>query len=494
MITDGDYHFDVGVRLRSSPYGRRGNRVGYNVVLGNERPYRGVHSSIAIDRGSVMPNGNSNGFFEVKTGAGVNELIVNQIAQRAGGIPSTYDDVVFIETPNPAESSLAQLRMARYGAAYLDGQYENGAQGATHKFELIYHPTTTIGNRVDALKGPYTAVLGIDIQDMGDDKEAYRFNYLPTNNRDRDDFTGIIRLGDAFSARTDSLRREMIPQAIDVEQWMRVFAFQSLIGVADTYNMGLEHNLVLYTRPSDQRVLAFPWDLDHAFFYTPTADLLGRGGTNLASFIALPENRRLFYGHLEDLLDTAFNTESMESWVEHLNEVTGSDYSQRILNYIDRRADHVRSELQTQVRRTFQITTNQGRALETDQPSILLEGNGWVDVRNIRNESSGAFLDLIWTSVNEWQAEIPLTLGDNELRLQAVDFQGQDLGSIFSPGEDTITVNHTGTVEAASAENLRISELHYHPSNEEAEFIELQNMGSGPIDLRGVQFTHSMAT
>ena len=84
-----------------------------------------------------------------KVGAGVNELIINQIAQRAGGIPTTYEDVIFVETPRPQESSLAQLRTARYGADYLDGQYENGAQGATHKFELIYYPTTV---RADGFK------------------------------------------------------------------------------------------------------------------------------------------------------------------------------------------------------------------------------------------------------------------------------------------------------------------------------------------------------
>ncbi|MEM7385495.1 MAG: lamin tail domain-containing protein, partial [Verrucomicrobiota bacterium] len=282
IANEEDYHVDVGVRLRSSPYGRRSNRVGYNVALGKEHPYRGVHDSVAIDRGSVMPNGTSSGHFQVKVGAGVNELIINQIAQRAGGIPTTYEDVIFAQTPRVGESSLAQLRTARYGSSYLEGQYENGEEGATHKFELIYFPTNTVNGNPEAVKGPYSAVQGIDIQDMGPDKEAYRFNFIPTNNRDRDDFSGIIRMGEAFSARTDAERREKVPRAIDVDQWMRVFAFQSLIGVADTYNMGLAHNLVLYTRPSDGRVLAFPWDLDHGFYYTPTANPLGMGGTHLA--------------------------------------------------------------------------------------------------------------------------------------------------------------------------------------------------------------------
>ncbi len=493
LIANGeDYHFDVGVRLRSSPYGRRSDRVGYNVVLGKEKPYRGVHDSVAIDRGSVMPNGNSNGHFQVKVGAGVNELIINQIAQRAGGIPTTYEDVIFVETPRAQESSLAQLRTARYGADYLDGQYENGAQGATHKFELIYYPRTV---RADGFKSPYSAVQGIDVQNMGEDKEAYRFNFIPTNNRDRDDFTGVIRLGEAFSSSTDTERREKIPEAIDVDQWMRAFAFQSLIGVADTYNMGLAHNLVLYTRPSDGRVLAFPWDLDHGFFYTPTANPLGVGGTNLGSFINLPENRRLFYGHLDDIIKTAFNTTDMAPWIAHLNDLTENNYDQRFLNYIERRGSHVQSDIRRKVRGNFQITSNGGNNFETEMPTITLEGTGGFEVRKVFNETSGRALNLTWTDLNVWQAEIPLALGENVIILQAVDFQGNDLGTIFSPGGDTIKVSHTGTVEAASAHNLIISEIHYHPEGEaeEGEFIELQNVGPHPIDLAGIRFTRGLS-
>lgn len=487
-------HFDVGIRLRSSPFGRRGNRTGYNVVLGKEQPYRGVHDSISIDRGNVMPNGNANGFLAVQAGAGVNELVVNQIAQRARGIPTTYEDVIFIETPIIGESSLAQARMARYGNRFLESQFPDGGQGSTHKFELIYYPSGTVDGKAGSVKGPYINVLGIDIQDMRDDKEAYRYNFIPTNNRDTDDFTGIIRMGEAFSSRTDSLRRERVPEAIDVDQWMRVFAFQSLIGVADTYNMGLAHNLVLYTRPSDGRVLAFPWDLDHAFYYSTSAALLGRGNTNLGRIIDLPEYKRLFYGHLDDIIKTAYDADALAPWIVHLNEVTENNYTQRFLDYIQARAKHVGAELQTAVSAPFRIITNKGNDFDTDQPTALLEGTGWINVRHIRNVATGALLDLTWTAIDTWQAEIPLTHGENEIVLQAVDFQGNDIGSIFSPGTDRITIMATGELESASSENLILSEIHYHPNDEATgtEFIELRNIGPHPIDLAGIHFTEGV--
>ena len=39
------------------------------------------------------------------------------------------------------------------------------------------------------------------------------------------------------------------------------------------------------------------------------------------------------------------------------------------------------------------------------------------------------------------------------------------------------------------AENLRITELMYHPAVSQTEFIELTNVGTEPIDLNGTRFT-----
>ena len=53
----------------------------------------------------------------------------------------------------------------------------------------------------------------------------------------------------------------------------------------------------------------------------------------------------------------------------------------------------------------------------------------------------------------------------------------------------TTAVFYVGTVPA-SAENLAISEIHYHPASGDGgeEFVELWNFSNGPVDLRGVWF------
>ena len=41
-----------------------------------------------------------------------------------------------------------------------------------------------------------------------------------------------------------------VKQTTDVNEWMRLFALQSLGGIGDSYGFGLEHNLKMYQRPS----------------------------------------------------------------------------------------------------------------------------------------------------------------------------------------------------------------------------------------------------
>ena len=111
-------------------------------------------------------------------------------------------------------------------------------------------------------------VKGVDIQDMGNGKEGYRQNLLIKNNRARDDYAQIMELGKTLSVTGSSVGGELDlrSQAVmDVDQWLRNFAYESLVGINDTYNQGLAHNFQLFVRPEDQRVVALPWDQDFAF-------------------------------------------------------------------------------------------------------------------------------------------------------------------------------------------------------------------------------------
>src|SRR5258705_9626340 len=110
---------------------------------------------------------------------------------------------------------------------------------------------------------------------------------------------------------------------MDVDEWMRAFAMKTLTGDVDTYSLGLPHNLIIYFRPEDGKALAFLWDMDFSWTREVNASLIG--GDNIGKIISLPNNRRLFYTHLNDLITTTFNTTYLAPWTAHYASLVGQN-------------------------------------------------------------------------------------------------------------------------------------------------------------------------
>jgi hypothetical protein len=411
VVDEKDVFYDCGVRLKGSERGRPVNeRVGFNIKFPPDRLFRGVHATVQIDRSGGWRFGRQ---------FGQDEIVIKHIAAKAGGIPAMYDDIIRVIAPRSAHTSAALLIMAGYGDVFLDSQYEDGGEGTAYEFELIYHPTTTAGGSPEGLKRPQPdEVLGTDIRDLGSDKEHYRWNFLIENNRARDDYGPLMAIAKAFSLPSNQLEAGT-GAAMDVDQWMRAFTIYSLCGVGDAYTQGNNHNLILYARPSDGRVLAFPWDMDFAFTQAANAPLWGDQG--LSRIIQLPANRRLFYAHLLDVMDRAFNAEYMGRWVAHYGSLCGQDFSS-ITSYITQRRNFVTQSIPAKA--PFAITTNGGQDFAVEGPATLLEGTAWFDVKDIRRSGAPEPLVVSWPAPTRWRADFDLEDGPNRIELLATDLQG----------------------------------------------------------------------
>jgi len=472
VVWDGrEVFYDCGVHLHGSMFSRNNpDTAAYNVRFPADRPFRGVHRTVQIKRRVIQ------------------EIIAKHV-QNQSGLPGMYDDIVHLFSHRPGNAGPARLSLAHYNDIYLDSQYENGAVGTLFNMEGIRVALATDDGSPEGVKLPFPIewMANYDIADLGEDPEQYRWSTMIRNNRARDDYAPYIALAKAFSLTGVALERA-VPDVMDVDEWMRVFALLSLFGIGDTYTQGNPHNLNFYVRPTDRRVLALPYDWDFFFALDVSAPLWG--DQNLSKIISRPVHTRCFYGHLLDLMETTFQADLLAPWVAHYGAVADEDY-RSVLDRVRARSQSVRGRLPAVV--PFAITTNSGADFTVTNLSVQLEGRAWIDVREIRLAGQSTPPDVSWRDAVRWQVTVPLATGTNPLALEALNRRGDIVG------QDAITVTTTAADDLQRA-SLRITEIMYHPppptpieiqagfrDADQFEFLELANLGPGEVPLEGVR-------
>lgn len=467
MIYDErETYYNAGVRLKSSERGRDvAARVGFNLGFNKDQLFRGVHKTVSIDRSEGQS-------------PGCQEILYDHMMYASGSVPAKYNDLCKVVAPDPANTSSAILQLARYSDLYLDSQFPNGSDGTGYEYELIYYPTTTDANGYK-LPEPDN-VIGTDIRDLGDDKESYRWNFLIENNEDKDDYSRMIALGKQFD-KSGAAFDSGLGNVINVEQWLRAIACSCISGAGDSFFANANHNGIFYAG-TDGRVLYFPHDMDFSFSAT-------RGiyeNSELQKLVADPARKRSYLGHLYDICTRVFNQGYMQPWTTHYGSLLpGEDFAGH-LSYINQRSTYILNQINTEVAPlTFAITTNSGANFTTPNSPVTLQGQGWVDVKNIRLAGSAQPLEVTWFSTINWQIQVPLAGGANTISLEALDISGNVVGT------DSIVVTYTGALQVPTAATLVVSEIYYNPpgSNETTEYVELLNTSSTvTLDMSGVNF------
>ncbi|MCF7676341.1 MAG: lamin tail domain-containing protein, partial [Akkermansiaceae bacterium] len=427
--------------------------------------FRGVHRTIAIDRSEGQITG-------------CQEILYDQMMSASGGIPAEFNDLCQVIAPNPANTSHAILQLSRYGNVFLDSQFENGGDGNGYEYELIYYPTTTDAN---GYKLPQPdSVVGVNLTNLGDDKENYRWNFLQENNANHDDYSRIMALAKHFD-KSGMAFDTGLDEVIDIDQWLRALAYSCASGAGDSFFANANHNGIFYARP-DGRVLYFPHDMD--FSYDATRNIFE--STELQQLTADPARRRAYLGHLYDICTTVFNQSYMGPWTRHFGRLLPGEDFPGHLSYINARSNHILSSINSAVAPvTFAITTNGGSDFAVSTSPVTLVGQGWVNVRQIRLAGATVPLASTWTSANTWEVAIPLAAGPNAITLEALDSAGAVVGT------DSIMVTNTGGIEQPTPGTLVVSEIYYNPpgSVETTEYVELLNTSTKTLDLSNVSFT-----
>ena len=485
-IYDGsEIFYDAAVRLRGSGAGRArdGDAYrGFNIGLPADQKFRGVHDSLSIDRSARTPVARQQ-----------HEIYVKHMFNHAG-IPCMYDELIYLVGPSPNYTGTSQMLMAGYGGLFAESQFDNGDKGTVFNLDITYDPVSSIGG-VEGSKPPVPFThVGTDMRDLGDSEEDYRTAFEIRTGRGRDDYSGLIRFCKTMSLPSAQLEAE-IGTSMDVDEWCRYTAMVLLCGIGDTFvTGGLPHNIRLFVPEDGRGVAALPWDMDFVFSSGTSASMLPGGG-NLPRVLAIPKYRRLYWGHVQDLVNTTFNATYMGPWLAHYGSVVNQGFSGQA-GYISSRGSFALSQLPAQV--PFNITSNGGGDFSIDATSATLEGQGWINIREFRLAGSSEALASEWLDGDTWRVTVPLRAGVNAIVLETYDFQGGLL--------DTRALTITSTVTTPTpAEFLRITEIHYNPAppvtaaellvstnGDDFEFIEFHNIGTEPLQLGGVHFTEGI--
>jgi hypothetical protein len=507
IYDEQEIYYGATVRLKSSEHGRfNAQRVGFNLQFSNDDLFLGAHGAISVDR--------SGG-----TSAGQKEILIKTVTNAAGGINAPEDDLIRVIVPVSTGTGAAYngttmtgpaiLSKTRFDDSYLDGQWENGGDGAMFKYERIYvltqtiNPVTRVIDSVVVPENPKipqdsTSPPGVPVQSLGTNKETYRWYWLIENARGTDDYQKIMDVATAIGQSSGSVAfRTQTNQFLDVSALLRAHVPATLYGVVDNYlTGGAQHNVLFYFPPGGKAIV-FPWDLDFLSQGSTTASLAS--GQDLPKFINDPVNARLYYGHMLDVLNRSFNSTFLTRWATHYSRF-GTDDMTGSLGYLTGRATYARNVITGTNGQTAPIPNVAFARTSADNTSVTtpfatVNGRGWIDIDFIRLAGSPEPLATTWTGSNTWTLQLPLLVGTNTYTLEAVRRDGTISGTA------TVTVTSTSGITPAAADNLVLAKVHYHPTDptpaeitagftsaDDFEYLEFQNISQNIVDLTNVRF------
>ncbi len=449
-------YYDLAIRLKSSERGRvEAARIGFHLEFNPDDLFRGVHPVLLLDRSG----GGSRPAQE--------EILLKHMLGHAG-VPAVNSDLCRVIAPQSAQTGMAILS-PRFEDQFVATAFTNGGNGTLHELELTYYPTTA--NAAGYKLPSPDNTQGVDISDLGNDKENYRYNFIIKNHRGVDDYSTLMNFAKIWSLTGTSLDTQT-RLTMDVDEWLGAYALVSLGGVGDMYTFGSDHNLMTYVRPSDDKVLYFPWDMD--FLFSQAADAPLVGDQNLAKIVNLPANLRRFYAHVLDAINTTYNATYMAPWVSHYASFPGQDWSGD-LDYITQRGNYALSVISGAGGNTPFSVSNP--ASVTNNNLITVSGTAPVKITSIL--INGVSYPVTWSSVSGWSVLVALTTRTNVLNISGYDLYG----NLVTNATSTVVFN--GTV-ADPTKVVVFNELMYQPPVTNAAYVELYNSSTNfTFDLSG---------
>ena len=342
------------------------------------------------------------------------------------------------------------------------------------EYDAAVNNTTSIG-----------ATLGNFTTTGGAKKTArYRWCWTPrTTQGTVNNFTDLFALVDAVNSPSNTYTAA-VEAVVDIEQWMRTFAAEHIVGNWDSYGYGNGQNMYAY-RPTGGRWKMIIWDLDVAISDVgdpPTSDLFKLTNPYFPEFNGDPAVVNRMYRHPKfaraywRAVQDAVNGPLLSANLNPLLDAKVAAFAASgiaaaspagIKTFLTQRRNYMVARLAT-VAAPFLVRTPAFFTAEDNL--VLLSGNAPVEVRDLA--INGVPFPVTWTSVTSWTASVVINPGRNQLVVQGVDRLGHALDS----ARWTNTVDYVGAVVPPEGA-VAVNEILYRPSVPGAGFVELFNSG-----------------
>jgi hypothetical protein len=342
---------------------------------------------------------------------------------------------------------------------------------------------------------------------------AYRWNWATrSDDRSANEFDTVFQLVDTVNLQEDGAYLETFRNTVDIEQWMKTFALEHIVGNWDSYGYGNGQNMYAYKPLNDTWKLMI-WDLDigsgsnigegprtplfrlgNPFFPAANGDR-----TIVQRMYETPEIARAYWSALSDAVEGPMLVDRVNEFLDPRFTVlrsvlgrSGVNAPNAIKSFVRQRRDFILARLQL-FQKEFGLAFPTESVLETSDTMLLLSGSAPFEVHTILvNDIS---YQIEWTSVSEWQLEYPVRRDLETLKIQGIDAGGMPVET----ASVSLTVRFTGAV-LEKLPRIRINEwlalnltqLTDPADGNNDDWLELYNEGLDAVDISGFTLTDEL--
>lgn len=382
-----------------------------------------------------------------------------------GGFKGLYEDT---EEPN---------------GLYADRWFPEGPNGDLYKIEDWFEfddPGSSFVFSRDATLQRFTTLGGALKQ------ARYRWAWRKRAvQQSANDYSALLQLVDTLAnATTSSAPR--IEALVDIENWMRTFALQHVVGNWDAYGHSRGKNSYAYL-PTSGRWKIIPWDIDFVLGSSsdgPTTDVFGSVDPTISRLWEVPVFRRAYWRAFQDAVNGPLAP-------ENINALLDARYAALVANgfnvenpasiksYIQQRRAYLTNRASSEDTSALTITSNNGADFSTANPAVTLTGRAPIAIQTLL--VNGVAYPVTWSNVTTWSLNLPLAGPTNVITISGIDFRGRPIPGLT----DSVIIRYSGPpIDPTGV--VVINEIMFDPAAPGAGFIEILNTSTtGAFDLGG---------